>query len=92
MSIQIHTPNLMSLTIARRQRKVWKTKFKQKKNMWCAIRSKAIKSNLICIMSRLIHIQMSSQYHKTGEESPEKFIFAKGNTVVYQISSQYLQG
>ena len=35
---------------------------------------------------------MSSQYHKTGEESLEKLIFAKGNKVVYQISSQYLKG
>ena len=35
---------------------------------------------------------MSSQYHNTGEESPEKLIFAKGKKVVYQISSQYLKG
>ena len=35
---------------------------------------------------------MWRQYHKTGEVSPEKLIFAKGNKVVYQISSQYLKG
>ena len=35
---------------------------------------------------------MSSQYHKTGEKSQAKLIFAKGNKVVYQISSQYLKG
>ena len=41
------------------------------------------KSNLICIMSRQIHIQnFKSISQKTGEKSPENEIFAKGITQV----------
>ena len=66
MSLQIHTPNLMS--IARQQRKVRKTKFKKRKYVVCGKPSERTfmqravtqvkvgqprqKSNLICIMSR----------------------------------------
>ena len=63
---------------ARRQRKVWKTKFKQK-SVWCAIRSNAIKVKLdLYYVKTNSYTKMSSQLLQHRRRKSGKRNFWKG--------------
>ena len=66
MSIQIHTPNLMSIS-RKTTEKSAENYIQTKENIWCAIRSNAIKVKLDLYMYRQIHIT-KSQVNITKQE------------------------
>ena len=78
MSIQIHTPNLMSISFKKDDRKVKKTKFK-KENIWCAIRSNPIKVKLdLYYVKTNSYTKFQINISKDCREKSGKQNFSKG--------------
>ena len=77
--VKINSYMKFHFNISKDDKENLETKFKQRAITHVKVRQTQQKSNLICIMSRQIHIQnFKSLSQKTGEISPENKIFAKG--------------